>query len=51
MADSVNPDEMAHDEPSHLDLHCLLKNLSRFAGSKFLMVKQLGPNILFSKIQ
>ena len=23
MANSVDPDEMAHDEPSHLDLHCL----------------------------
>ena len=23
MADSVDPDEMAHYEPSHLDLHCL----------------------------
>ena len=23
LANSVDPDEMAHDEPSHLDLHCL----------------------------
>ena len=23
MANSVDPDEMAHYEPSHLDLHCL----------------------------
>ena len=23
MANSVDPDEMAHNEPSHLDLHCL----------------------------
>ena len=22
-ANSVDPNEMAHDEPSHLDLHCL----------------------------
>ena len=22
-ANSVDPDEMAHNEPSHLDLHCL----------------------------
>ena len=25
MANSVFPDEMAHYEPSHLDLHCLEK--------------------------
>ena len=23
MANSVDPDETAHDEPSHPDLHCL----------------------------
>ena len=23
LANSVDPDEMAHYEPSHLDLHCL----------------------------
>ena len=22
-ADSVDPDEVVHNEPSHLDLHCL----------------------------
>ena len=27
MANSVDPDEMAHYEPSHLDLHCLQKYL------------------------
>ena len=27
MANSVYPDEMAHDEPSHLDLHCLQRYL------------------------
>ena len=25
MANSVDPDEMAHNEPSHQDLHCLHK--------------------------
>ena len=25
MSNSVDPDEMAHDEQSHLDLHCLQK--------------------------
>ena len=27
MANSVDPDEMAHYEPSHLDLHCLQRCL------------------------
>ena len=27
MANSVDPDETAHDEPSHLDLHCLHRYL------------------------
>ena len=26
-ANSVDPDEMAHYEPPHLDLHCLLSSL------------------------
>ena len=25
--DSVDPDEVAHDEPPHLDLHCLSSSL------------------------
>ena len=33
MANSVDPDETAH-EPSHLDLHCLQKRLSRSTRSK-----------------
>ena len=28
MANSVNPDETAHDEPSHQDLHCWRRYLS-----------------------
>ena len=28
-ANSVDPDEMAHNEPSHLDLHCLLCLITR----------------------
>ena len=27
MANSVDPDEMARDESSHLELHCLLRHL------------------------
>ena len=32
MANSVDPDEMAHYELSHLDLHCLQKHLSWLQG-------------------
>ena len=32
MANSVDPDEMAHYEPSHLDLHCLQRQLIWSAG-------------------
>ena len=34
MANSVDPDEMAHYEPSHLDLHCLQRYLCWSAGMK-----------------
>ena len=34
MANCVDPDEMAHYEPSHLDLHCLQRYLPRSAGMK-----------------
>ena len=36
MASSLDPDETAHDEPSHLDLHCLHGYLIA-AGLKVLM--------------
>ena len=32
MANSVDPDETARHEPSHLDLHCLHRYLSWSAG-------------------
>ena len=38
MANSVYPDEMAHHEPSHLDLHCLQRYLFWSAGMKGLRV-------------
>ena len=41
MANSVDPDEMAHDEPSHLDLHFLQKNLCRSAGLKGLNLSEM----------
>ena len=34
MANSVDPDEMAHNEPSHLDLHSLQRTPSRSTGLK-----------------
>ena len=34
MADSVDPDEMAHYEQSHLDLHCLHRYWFWSAGLK-----------------
>ena len=34
MANSVGPDETAHDELSQLDLHCLQKYLVWYAGLK-----------------
>ena len=35
-AKSVNPDEMAHHEPSHMDLHCLHRYLYQSTGLKAL---------------
>ena len=29
-ANSIDPDEAAHNEPPHLDLHCLSSNLGIF---------------------
>ena len=37
VANSVDPDEMARFEPSHLDLHCLQKHLYWTAGMKKLI--------------
>ena len=34
MASIVDPDEMAHYEPSHLDLHCLHRYLYQSTGLK-----------------
>ena len=34
IANSVDPDEMAHYEPSHLDLHCLQRHPHWSAGMK-----------------
>ena len=34
MASRVDPDEMAHYEPSHLDLHCLHRYLFWSTGLK-----------------
>ena len=45
MANCVDPDEMAHNEPSHLDLHCLHKYLFWSAGLKGLMLL-LSPALI-----
>ena len=34
VANNVDPDETAHYEPSHLDLHCLQNNIFWSAGLK-----------------
>ena len=34
MSNSEDPDEMAHDEPSHLDLCCLQKPINIAYGSE-----------------
>ena len=34
MADSVDPNETAHYEPSYLDLHCLQRYLVLSAGER-----------------
>ena len=34
MTNSVYPDETARHEPSHLDLHCLRRNMFWSAGIK-----------------
>ena len=43
MANSVDPDETAHYEPSHLDLHRLQKYMSSSTGLK--AVNSLGTRI------
>ena len=37
MTNSVDTDEMARDEPSHLDLQCLYKYLFRYPGLRKLI--------------
>ena len=37
IGNSVDPDETAHDEPSHLDLHCLQKYMYSSVGMKGLI--------------
>ena len=34
MSNSIDPDETAHYEPSHLDLHCLQKPIIIAGGSE-----------------
>ena len=46
MTNSVDPDETARDEPSHLDLRCLQKCLFWSAVLKGLRDKQFGVKVL-----
>ena len=55
MSNSVEPDETAHYEPSHLDLRCLqtlssspmaVKELKRWSRYKHANSKDLGQNSL-----
>ena len=38
MANSVDPDEMAHYEPPHLDLYCLHRCLYQSTGLKGIQI-------------
>ena len=40
MANSVDSDQMAHNKPSHLDLHYLQQTLSRSTGLKELKMME-----------
>ena len=42
MANNVDPDETAHDEPSRQDLHCLQKCLSLSTSMKELSCIDIG---------
>ena len=42
MANSVDPDETARDEPSHQDLNCLQRNLYWSVGIKVLSLSSSG---------
>ena len=40
MVNSADPDEMAHYEPSHLDLYCFQRSLFWYAGMKELITSR-----------
>ena len=44
MSNWVDPDEMAHYEPSRLDLCCLQKLIIIACGSEFVCVEVLRPS-------
>ena len=46
MANSVEPDEMAHYEPSHQDLNCLQKHCFSLQGRKGSGAYFVGANLL-----
>ena len=50
MAKNVNPDETAHHEPSHLDLHCLHRYWFWSVGLKGLRLQYFIPVYVLSGI-
>ena len=41
MSNSVEPDETAHYEPSHQDLHCLHRHLVWYTGMEWLNINDI----------
>ena len=48
MSNSVDPDETAHNEPSHLNLRCLQKPITIAYGSE--KDKSLSVRVIFSHL-
>ena len=46
MANSEDPDEMAHNEPSHQDLHCLQRYLIWSVMLKGLCIKKISKEMM-----
>ena len=51
IANSVDPDETARHEPSHLDLHCLQRNMCWFAWVKGLRYQTSTKLIMKAEIR
>ena len=51
MSDSIDPDEMAHNEPSHLDLCCLQRPIIIACGSERVNINLNNHNSVGKGIQ